>query len=60
MRRGYTREAYLTLVDDVKRIIGNEDDDDDDYVAFSSDFITGFCHETEEEHEDTIKLMQEV
>jgi len=59
MRRGYTREAYLTLVDDVKRIIGNEDDDDD-YVAFSSDFITGFCHETEEEHEDTIKLMQEV
>ncbi|EED89427.1 hypothetical protein THAPSDRAFT_263872, partial [Thalassiosira pseudonana CCMP1335] len=52
MRRGYTREAYLELIDDVRRLIPD--------VAISSDFITGFCGETEEEHQDTLSLMEQV
>lgn len=52
MRRGYTREAYLELINDVKGMIPE--------VAISSDFITGFCGETEEEHMETLSLMQTV
>lgn len=52
MRRGYTREAYLTLLDDVRATIPD--------VAISSDFISGFCGETEEEHRDTLDLMGRV
>ncbi|KAL9178875.1 hypothetical protein ACHAXT_011848 [Thalassiosira profunda] len=52
MRRGYTREAYLELIDDVRSLIPE--------VAISSDFITGFCGETEEEHRDTLSLMQKI
>ncbi|KAG7395136.1 CDK5 regulatory subunit associated protein 1 [Phytophthora boehmeriae] len=52
MRRGYSREAYLALVDNMRdRIPG---------VAISSDFIAGFCGETEEEHADTLSLMRQV
>lgn len=52
MRRGYTREAYLSLVDNMRsRIPG---------VAISSDFIAGFCGETETEHQDTLSLMRQV
>ena len=52
MRRGYTREAYLELIHDVKQLIPD--------VAISSDFITGFCGETEEEHRETLTLMEQV
>ena len=52
MRRGYTREAYLELIDDVRSTIPD--------VAISSDFISGFCGETEEEHRDTLSLMEHV
>ncbi len=52
MRRGYTREAYLELIDDVRETIPD--------VAITSDFITGFCGETEEEHNDTLTLMERV
>ncbi|KAL0087973.1 tRNA-I(6)A37 thiotransferase enzyme MiaB [Phycomyces blakesleeanus] len=52
MRRGYKREAYLDLVDEMRRIIPN--------VWISSDFITGFCGETDEEHRDTVTLMEQV
>ena len=52
MNRGYSREAYLNLIDKAKAIIPD--------VAFSSDFISGFCGETEEEHEDTISLLKQV
>jgi tRNA A37 methylthiotransferase MiaB len=52
MRRGYTREAYLQLVDDVRRTIPN--------VTISTDIIVGFCGETEEEHADTVLLMEQV
>jgi MiaB/RimO family radical SAM methylthiotransferase len=52
MKRGYTREAYLQLLEDVRSTIPD--------VAVSSDFIAGFCDETEEEHQDTIRLLEEV
>ncbi|KAI8553775.1 hypothetical protein RHMOL_Rhmol05G0042500 [Rhododendron molle] len=52
MRRGYSREAYLDLVQKIRRIIPD--------VGLSSDFIYGFCGETEEEHKDTVSLMKAV
>ncbi|KAF9439103.1 CDK5 regulatory subunit associated protein 1 [Entomortierella beljakovae] len=52
MRRGYSREAYFELVDTIRSIVPG--------VALSSDFITGFCGETEQDHEDTVDLMKRV
>jgi len=52
MRRNYTREAYLELIDEIRRKIPG--------VALSSDFIAGFCSETEEEFQDTLSLIREV
>ncbi len=50
MRRPYTREQYLTLIDKMRDIIPG--------VSLSTDIITGFCDETEEEHEATMSLMK--
>jgi len=52
MRRGYSREAYLELVARAREIIPG--------VTISTDMITGFCGETEAEHQDTLSLMEEV
>ncbi|XP_044077814.1 CDK5 regulatory subunit-associated protein 1 isoform X2 [Siniperca chuatsi] len=52
MRRGYTREAYLDLVKNIKRIIPE--------VSLSSDFISGFCGETEDDHHQTLSLIRKV
>ncbi|KRT81134.1 hypothetical protein AMK59_5777, partial [Oryctes borbonicus] len=52
MRRGYTREAYLELVNRIREILP--------HVALSSDFICGFCGETEEEFQDTLSLIETV
>jgi ribosomal protein RSM22 (predicted rRNA methylase) len=52
MKRGYTREAYMELIDTVHSIIPD--------VALSSDFIAGFCDETEKEHADTLSLLEYV
>jgi len=52
MRRPYTREQYFDLVDKMRSIIPG--------VSLSTDIITGFCDETEEEHRDTMTLMEEV
>ena len=52
MRRGYTREAYLELVAQVRSALPG--------AALSSDFISGFCGETEAEHEDTLSLLRAV
>ncbi|XP_075979981.1 mitochondrial tRNA methylthiotransferase CDK5RAP1 [Anticarsia gemmatalis] len=52
MRRGYTREAYLTLVEHVKNTIPG--------VGFSTDMICGFCGETDEEFQETLTLMEAV
>ena len=42
MRRNHTREVYLELVEHIRSKIPN--------VALSSDFIVGFCDETEQEY----------
>lgn len=52
MRRGYTRETYLDLVKNIKRIIPE--------VSLSSDFISGFCGETEDDHHQTLSLIRNV
>src|SRR5699024_8243830 len=52
MRRPYTREQYLKLTAQMKEIIPG--------VTLSTDIITGFCSETEEEHKDTLSLMKKV
>ncbi|MDP6908275.1 MAG: tRNA (N6-isopentenyl adenosine(37)-C2)-methylthiotransferase MiaB [Flavobacteriales bacterium] len=52
MNRGYTREWYLDRLKSIREIIPN--------CGISTDIITGFCSETEEEHQDTLSLMEEV
>ena len=53
MNRTYDRDWYLNKVMDIKNVLGNE-------CGISSDFIAGFCSETEKEHQDTLSLMDEV
>lgn len=52
MNRLHTREEYFTLIDNVRRIVPD--------CAITQDIITGFPTETEEDHADTIDLMQKV
>jgi tRNA-2-methylthio-N6-dimethylallyladenosine synthase len=52
MNRGYTREWYLGRIDAIRRIIPG--------CGISTDTISGFCGETEEEHQETISLMNDV
>lgn len=53
MNREYTREWYLGRIQSVRQILGDD-------CGISSDMITGFCTEAEEEHRDTLSLMDEV
>lgn len=53
MNRTYTREWYIDRVDAIRRILGED-------CGISSDMIAGFCSETEEEHKETITLMDYV
>ena len=53
MNRGYTREWYLNRITAIRDIIGED-------CGISTDMISGFCTETEEEHQDTLSLMEEV
>jgi tRNA-2-methylthio-N6-dimethylallyladenosine synthase len=52
MNRTYDREWYMERVDAIRRIIPN--------CAISTDVITGFCTETEEEHQETLSMMDYV
>ncbi|MDX1476429.1 MAG: tRNA (N6-isopentenyl adenosine(37)-C2)-methylthiotransferase MiaB [Saprospiraceae bacterium] len=50
MNRTYDREWYMDRVRAIRRIIPD--------CAISSDIIAGFCTETEEEHRDTLSIME--
>lgn len=52
MNRQHTREEYLALIDKIRTILPD--------CALSHDIIAGFCGETEEEHQDTLSLMEYV
>ncbi|WP_353181556.1 tRNA (N6-isopentenyl adenosine(37)-C2)-methylthiotransferase MiaB [Parapedobacter lycopersici] len=52
MNRTYDREWYMERVDAIRRIIPE--------CGISTDVITGFCSETEEEHRDTLAMMDYV
>ena len=52
MKRGYNREEYIKLIDNIKNIIPD--------CAISMDMIAGFCTETEEDHQETLSLMDYV
>ena len=49
MNRSYTREWYMAKVDRIKEIMPD--------CGISSDLIAGFCTETEEDHQDTLSMM---
>ncbi|MFN4146855.1 MAG: MiaB/RimO family radical SAM methylthiotransferase, partial [Runella sp.] len=53
MNRTYDREWYIQKIDRIREILGED-------CGISTDMITGFCSETEEEHQDTLSLMQYV
>src|SRR5690606_32657707 len=52
MNRQHTREEYMALVDKIKAIIPD--------IALSQDIIAGFPTETEEDHQDTLSLLEYV
>lgn len=52
MNRTYDREWYINRIDAIRRIIPE--------CAISTDVITGFCTETDEEHGDTLSMMDYV
>lgn len=49
MNRTYDREWYMERVNAIRRIVPG--------CAISTDIITGFCTETEEEHQETLSMM---
>jgi tRNA-2-methylthio-N6-dimethylallyladenosine synthase len=53
MNRTYDREWYINRVDAIRTILGED-------CGISSDMIAGFCSETEDEHQETITLMDYV
>jgi len=52
MNRTYDREWYMNRIDAIRRIIPG--------CAISTDVITGFCTETDEEHKETVSMMEYV
>ena len=52
MNRQHTREEYIELIDNIREILPN--------CTISQDMITGFPTETEEDHQDTMSLMEYV
>lgn len=52
MNRLHTREEYITLIDKIRAIVPD--------CSISQDMIVGFPTETEEDHQDTLSLMEYV
>lgn len=52
MKRGHTREEYLDKIAMIRKLVPG--------VAITTDLIAGFCTETDEEHRETLSLMEAV
>ncbi|MBE2218388.1 MAG: tRNA (N6-isopentenyl adenosine(37)-C2)-methylthiotransferase MiaB [Ignavibacteria bacterium] len=52
MKRSYTVEHYMSIMQSIKSILPD--------VSLSTDIISGFCTETEEDHKMTLDIMREV
>ena len=52
MNRDYSREWYIERAASIRRICPE--------ISLTTDFIVGFCGETEEEHQATLSLMDEI
>lgn len=52
MNRTYTREWYMQRIEAIRTIVPD--------AAISTDIIAGYCSETEEEHQETLSMMQYV
>lgn len=52
MNRGYTREWYLNRIEMIRNTVPE--------VSLSTDIIAGFCEETDEQHQETLSLMNEI
>lgn len=50
MNRHYTREEYLNRIEAIRRILPD--------ASISTDIIAGFCSETEDDHRETLSLME--
>jgi tRNA-2-methylthio-N6-dimethylallyladenosine synthase len=53
MNRTYDRAWYMGKIDRIREILGEA-------CGISTDIISGFCSETEEEHQDSLSLMDYV
>ncbi|MEA5401619.1 tRNA (N6-isopentenyl adenosine(37)-C2)-methylthiotransferase MiaB [Arcicella sp. DC2W] len=53
MNRTYDRAWYINRVDKIREVLGEE-------CGISQDIIAGFCTETEEDHQDTLSLIEYV
>ena len=51
MRRGYTRESFLSLIDTIRHKVKN--------IAISTDVIVGFPGETKNQFQETLSVMEE-
>lgn len=52
MRRGYTADEFRALVADLRKAIPD--------MAFSTDILSGFCGESDQDHQQTLQLMREI
>ncbi len=52
MNRTYSREWYINRIDSIRNILPG--------CTISTDIIAGFCSETEEEHQETLSMMEYV
>jgi tRNA-2-methylthio-N6-dimethylallyladenosine synthase len=52
MKRGYTAGQYRQMHDEIRRVVP--------HAAVTSDFIVGFCGETEDDFQATMRLVQDL
>lgn len=52
MNRGYTKEAYIDMIETARRIIAN--------ISFSTDVMVGFPTETDDDFNDTLEVIRQM